>query len=190
MSIVQRIKSLPCPPLTWCLMYRWVSLIWNTWSQSIPDSRDFSGFECFHRALLFKHPWSKNLQYKIFWDREIFEFHANTLGAFEISDLQNRRFSMYSCINCQEKVAVIPAMTDRPWYLLRQPISPATKQRKQNRKQNKTKNNTNPSMSFRICLCKLEAIIANANFEVKEYPAKSLSHTSECPEDTYHSHAF
>lgn len=34
-------------------------------------------------------------------------------------------------------------------------------------------------MSFRICLCKLEAIIANANFEVKEYPAKSLSHTSE-----------
>lgn len=34
-------------------------------------------------------------------------------------------------------------------------------------------------MSFRICLGKLEAIIANANFEVKEYPAKSLSHTSE-----------
>ena len=138
MSIVQRIKSLPCPPLTRCLMYR-VSLIWN-----IPESREFSGFGCSHRALLFKHPWSKNLQYKILWDREIFEFHVNTLGAFEISDLQNRRFSMYSYTNCQEKVAAIPAMTGRSWDLLRQPIPPATKQRKQNRKQNKTKKTIKP----------------------------------------------
>lgn len=128
----------------------------------------------------------QTLAYKTLWDQEISELHVNILGASNMSDLQNRRLNMDSDINSQEKATAISAKADRSRYLLRQPISPATKQTK------KTKQN--PSASFRICPVSLIQpslmLILRSKRTLQSPCSPHRRHSTKQPEESYHRRAL
>lgn len=106
-------KILSLPNTHLIQMYRWVSLMWNTWDERIPDSRYFQTLGVFTGLCCLSILDSKAGKYKTPWDLKFLKLHFNTLGTSEISDLQNRKTLDYSFINHQGKTTAIHPTADK-----------------------------------------------------------------------------